>query len=471
MFLIVAVGLLAIAIFFAIKYFGVMKRFEPVLSLDAEAERVRKEIDKNWSEAERAVEQAKSEATELVSKAKSKASELNANYDQAKQIFDRLQYELSLLQEDAENISFGVYKPHYAFDAPEEFKAALERIYERKKLLVRGDSSGAIKCPTAWEVNNSRTEGKRMIRKQAKLMMRAFNGECDAAIAKVVWNNATKMEERVRKAFEAVNSLGEVMHTAITAAYLDLCLAELRLTYEYEMKKQEVKEEQREIREQMREEERAQREFEKAQREAAAEQERAEKALAAARAELEKASGEHLEAIELQITDLEQKIADAQAKQDHAVSMAQVTKMGHVYVISNLGSFGEDVFKIGMTRRLEPGDRVYELSGASVPFSFDIHAMIFSNDAPGLENSFHQQFSSRRLNLVNSRKEYFRVTLDEIVNFAESKEVKVEFTKLAEARQFRESEAIRLKASQAGVVPEAKAEVFPDKLLTDPDED
>jgi hypothetical protein len=97
--------------------------------------------------------------------------------------------------------------------------------------------------------------------------------------------------------------------------------------------------------------------------------------------------------------------------------------------------------------------------------------MIFSNDAPGLENSFHQQFSSRRLNLVNSRKEYFRVTLDEIVNFAESKEVKVEFTKLAEARQFRESEAIRLKASQAGVVPEAKAEVFPDKLLTDPDED
>jgi DNA repair exonuclease SbcCD ATPase subunit len=119
------------------------------------------------------------------------------------------------------------------------------------------------------------------------------------------------------------------------------------------MKKQEVKEEQREIREQMREEERAQREFEKAEREAAAEQERAEKALAAARAELEKASGEHLEAIELKITDLEQKIADAQAKQDHAVSMAQVTKMGHVYVISNLGSFGEDVFKIGMTRRLE----------------------------------------------------------------------------------------------------------------------
>jgi len=309
-----------------------------------------------------------------------------------------------------------------------------------------------------------------MTKHQVKLMMRAFNGECDAADAKVSWNNAERMEERIKKAFEAINKLGEVNRVSITPEYRDLCLAELRLTHEYEAKKQEEKEEQRAIRDQMREEERAQKEFEKAQREATAEQERAERALATARAELQKASGEHLEAIQFKIHELEQKVADAQAKQEHAVSMAQVTKMGHVYVISNIGSFGDDVFKIGMTRRLEPADRIQELSGASVPFSFDIHAMIFSNDAPALESAFHNQFSDNRLNLVNPRKEYFRIPLDDVTSFAESQGVKVEFTKLAEAKQFRESEAIRLKAQQAGQAPEPKEESFPEELFALADE-
>jgi hypothetical protein len=243
------------------------------------------------------------------------------------------------------------------------------------------------------------------------------------------------------------------------------------LAHEYELKKQEEKEEQRAIREQMREEEQAQREFERAQREAVAEQERAEKALASARAELLKASGEHLEAIQLEVKDLEQKVADAQAKQEHAVSMAQVTKMGHIYVISNIGSFGNDVIKIGMTRRLDPDDRIQELGGASVPYGFDTHAMIFSHDAPGLENAFHRQFSAKRLNLVNSRKEYFRVTLDEVVDFAKSQGVTDEFTKLAEAKQFRESESIRLKAQYVGEAPQATEQGFPDKLFAEVDED
>jgi hypothetical protein len=167
-----------------------------------------------------------------------------------------------------------------------------------------------------------------MTKHQVKLMLRAFNGECDAAVAKVTWNNVTRMEERIRKSFEAINVLGEVNKVNITPIYRDACLAELRLAHEFEQKKQDEKEEQREVRERMREEERAQRDFEKAQREAVQERERAEKALEAARKELEKATGEHLEAIQTQIGDLEKRIADAQAKQDHAVSMAQVTKMG-----------------------------------------------------------------------------------------------------------------------------------------------
>ena len=437
----------AAAVFLAIKYFGMVKRFKPVLSAEVEADRIRQEA----------------------AQAKERVQKLGASYQEAKQVFDRLQAETALLQEDLEDMSFGLYKPHYAFDASEKYKFELEAIYERKKQLIK--NGVAAVCPKEWTVEGSKAKGAKMIKDQMKLMLRAFNGECDAATAKVTWNNAARMEERIRKGFESVNKLGSVNYSSITQPYFELCLAELRLTHEYETKKQEEKEEQKSIREQMREEERAQKEFEKAQRDAALERDKAEKALAAARAELQKASGDHLEAIQGKIADLEQKVADAQAKQDRAVSMAQVTKMGHVYVISNIGSFGEDVYKIGMTRRLEPDDRVQELSGASVPFAFDIHAMIFSEDAPGLENAFHRQFAAGRLNLVNQRKEFFRVTLDEVEAFAAQQGVTIEFTKLAEAQHFRESEALRLKAKHAGEAPVPKDEAFPDSILAGIDEE
>jgi hypothetical protein len=445
--LIVAIGAICLAGFLAFKLQGLRTRFEPVISLDDELGRLRQEI----------------------AASKTRATTLNSTYQQAKQVHDRLLRETALLEENLEDISFGIYKPHYAFDSSETYKAELEQIYDRKKRMVR-DGLAAV-CPTQWTVEGSKAKGAKMTRDQMKMMLRAFNGECDAATAKVTWSNVTRMEERIRKSFEAINRLGEVNHIRLTQPYLDLCLSDLRLTHEYEVKKQEEKEEQRAIREQMREEELARREFERAQREAALEREKAEKALAAARVELQKASGGHLEAIQAKITDLEQRVADAQAKQDRAVSMAQVTKMGHVYVISNLGSFGEGVYKIGMTRRLDPGDRIQELSGASVPFAFDTHAMIFSEDAPGLESAFHRQFAAQRMNLVNMRKEYFRISLDEIATFAQTQGVEIEFTKLAEARQFRESEAIRVKAQQQGKAPEILQETFPDVLFAEEDED
>lgn len=445
--LLLAVFSLAAAVYLAIRYFGLVKRFKPILSLDEEMARIRADIEGG----------------------KARARKLEDGYHQAKGVYDRLQAETSLLQEDLEDMSFGLYRPHFAFDASEKYRDELEQVYERKKSLIRND--GAAFYPTNWTVNNSKREGLRMVKNQVKLMLRAFNGECDAAVAKVTWNNASRMEERIRKAYEKINGLGSVHNITITTAYLDLCLAELHLTHEYEQKRQEEKEEQKAIREQMREEERAQKEFERAQREAALEKERAEKALAAARSELQKASGDHLDAIQQKIHDLEQKVADAQAKQDRAVSMAQVTKMGHVYVISNHGSFGEDVFKIGMTRRLEPDERIQELSGASVPFPFDVHAMIFSEDAPGLESAFHRKFGERRLNLVNLRKEYFRVGLDELESFAKTQGVTIEFTKLAEARQFRESESIRQKALEAGTLPVALEDAFPEELFAGIDEE
>jgi len=440
------------------RYRTIKKRFAPVLSLKEEADRVAKEIKKQKSETLHEIEAAKAEAAESVAKTKAKIADLALAYDKAKPVYDRLQHEVSLLESATEEMSFGLYTPQYSFETPEKFKAELGKVFEKKKIALRNGTA-------ATQVNNN---APLEILRQ-KLILRAFNGECDAAVASVKWNNAVRMEERIRSSYEAINVLGD--YVKITPSYLKLCLSELHLTHEHELKKQEEKEKAREDRERMREEERAQRDFERAQREAAIERAKAERALAAAREALQKASGEHLDAIQTEIQVLEQRMADAQSKQDRAVSMAQLTKMGHVYVISNIGSFGENIFKIGMTRRLEPDDRIQELSGAAVPFRFDIHAMIFSEDAPGLEAALHARFADRRLNLVNPRKEYFRVTLDEIAEFAKDKDLKIELAQTPEAKQFRESEAMRLKALQADETPMPKEDVFPEQLFATVEDD
>lgn len=317
--------------------------------------------------------------------------------------------------------------------------------------------------PQDWVVNGNKREGTKMVKNQSKLMLRAFNGELDAAVAKVNWNNVDKMLERVQKAFDAINQSGSVTQIAITNEYLKHSLAEIRLTYELERKKQEIKEEQRRIREQMRDEEQAQREFEKAQKTAEAEEARYQKALVAARAEMEKAKASEMAKVQEKVAQLEAKLLEAQNNVQRAVSMAQLTRSGHVYVISNIGSFGDEVFKIGMTRRLEPTERVYELGDASVPFPYDIHAMIYSLDAPALENAFHREFADRRVNAINTRKEFFRVTLSEIRIFALQHDASIEFTELAEAREYRQTLSLRQRSAEQTLPVEE--ELFPESIL------
>jgi hypothetical protein len=178
-------------------------------------------------------------------------------------------------------------------------------------------------------------------------------------------------------------------------------------------------------------------------------------------------SGEKLDELNSQIAQLEQNLKDAHEAKERAISRAQETKSGHVYIISNLGSFGEDVYKIGMTRRLEPMDRVKELGDASVPFTFDLHAMIFSENAPELENLLHKEFDDRRINKVNNRKEYFKVSLDEIEQVIIDKyEKEVDFIKVIEAQQFRETKSI-IKQIQETKDEQAEKEIekYPDSLF------
>jgi hypothetical protein len=375
---------------------------------------------------------------EQVSKQSQQLSELTSRYQISIGTYNELVKEIELYEERLDLGSFGLYAPQFDFDTSEKFKAAVEVNYEKQKALIKEDK--AVICYTEWSVGGSKTEGKKMTNQYRKLMLFAFNGECEGLIARVKWNNAVKTRERITKAFEAINKLGASHNIDITKAFLALKLEEMALYYELEQKKYQEKEEQRRIREQMREEEKAQREFERAQKEAEDEETRYRRALEKAQQELSQTNQIDAEILQEKVRMLEQQLEAAHEKKERAIAMAQLTKVGHIYVISNIGSFGENVYKMGMTRRLDPLDRVRELGDASVPFQFDVHAIIYSENAPQLEYELHQQFSNRRLNRINHKKEFFRVTLEEIETFVHQHTgASIEFTKLAEARDYRET--------------------------------
>ncbi|MGN6293931.1 MAG: DUF4041 domain-containing protein [Chitinophagaceae bacterium] len=409
------------------------------------------------------VEKAVLEQQAVIDEASQTIADLNNKYQQALIIHHSLEQEISLFEDHLEINSFGLYKPQFNFDTSDQFKAAIEANYEAQKNMIKEDT--AIICHTEWSVSGSKAEGRKMTAKYKKLMLFAFNGESDSLIAKVKWNNAEKSVDRIKKAFESINKLGETHSIEITHPFFQLKLEELRLTYEFEQKKYEEKEEQRRIREQMREEEKAQREFERAQREAEDEEYRYQKALEKAKAEFNAATQESSAILSERVRLLEQQLQEAHEKKERAMAMAQLTKVGHIYVISNIGSFGEDVYKMGMTRRLDPLDRVRELGDASVPFLFDVHAIIYSENAPQLEYELHQHFNDRRLNRINGKKEFFRVSLEEIEAFVlKHTGTEIQFTKVAEAKDYRETMAMleKLKEKDSPVIEEPK---FPGTLI------
>jgi hypothetical protein len=337
----------------------------------------------------------------------------------------------------------GFYECRYQHDTSAAFKKALAANQERQKELLKGNS--AALC--ASQPGASKAE-KAQIDKLLSLMLRAFNGECDAAVAKVRYNNFEQLRNRVEKAFSTINKLGAPQGCEIAKWFLTLKIEELQLTCEHAMKVQAEREEQREIKEQMRQEAIAARELERATQQAQDEERRRQIEVAKARRELEAAEIQHKSAKEQEtlrqrVAELEGRLAEATAEKERAVSRAQLTRSGHVYVISNIGSFGENVYKIGMTRRLDPMDRVWELGDASVPFDFDVHAIIFTEDAPSLESTLHSRFSDRRLNLINKRKEFFHVSIQEIAEVVREQCGDILLSEVAQADEFAQSEAMR----------------------------
>lgn len=268
----------------------------------------------------------------------------------------------------------------------------------------------------------------------------SFNNKVDAVLSRIKNESYDKLKIRIMDAYNLVNNLGMVFTDAkITKAYLENRLSELYwgvILLDIRKKEQE---EQRRIRDEMREEEIARKEREKAVTDAAEKENAIKEALLKATQELEEASLEQKAKYEDAIDSLKKQLKEAEENNKRAQSMAELTKAGHVYVISNIGSFGENVYKIGMTRRLEPEERIRELGDASVPFPFDIHALIYSQDAPKLEYELHQIFSDNQVNKVNTKKEFFRVRLSDIKEYLQKNGIDVEWTMTAEAAEYRES--------------------------------
>ncbi|ENY0895201.1 DUF4041 domain-containing protein [Enterobacter ludwigii] len=412
-----------------------------VITKDARDSRLKakERLDNANSRADELISNANDNAMKIIADAETRAKEIAGSAYEAKEFAETYQAvansmknkiegygdewivpNRSVLDELAENYEFT--------DAGKE----LQKARELTKSLIK--TSKAASCEYV-EPNRRNTA--------IKFVLDAFNGKVDSTLSKIKHNNYGKSSQEIKDAFELVNYNGSAFRSAkITDIYLQARLNELKWGVAVNEIMLEEKEEQRRIKEQLREEEKARREYEKAIKEAEKEEKAIQQAIDKATKELMLAGEEQRIALEQKLAELQIKYEEAEAKNQRAISMAQQTRSGHVYVISNIGSFGENVYKIGMTRRLEPLDRVRELGDASVPFSFDVHAMIYSDDAPSLENHLHKVFNDKQVNKVNSRKEFFNVGIKDIKSTIQEMSIDAHWTMFAEAKEYRESLAL-----------------------------
>lgn len=353
---------------------------------------------------------------------------------------EKLKNEAIFFEDSITFQDFGLYTPRYNFITAEEYKLKLDKIRVEQKEMIKTDT--AIAGAKNWTVDGSKSKGNKMIKDMKKLFLRAFNSDCEDVITRVKYNNYEMSLKKIHQSAESIEKLGKMMSLYITSKYINLKIDELHLAFEYQQKKQEEKEAQKAARAELREAAKLQKEIEEQRKKIEKEQTHYQTVYEKLLKQLETCPDDSdllqkkLE-LESRLNDIDKAIKDIDYREANQ-------KAGYVYIISNIGAFGENVYKIGMTRRLEPQDRVDELGDASVPFNFDVHAMIFSDNAPALEAALHKAFEDRKLNMVNTRREFFNVTLDEIKDVVKKNFDKtVEFIDVPDAEQFRISQKMK----------------------------
>lgn len=369
-------------------------------------------------------------------------NQYHAKINQLQAIIDDKNRQLHELDDEFLVQEFGLYEPKFAFANSTQFKDALKQCRAQQKELIKQFNAEAKQ--TAWTVNGKHSEGKKMVGQIARLLMEAFNGECDEIVRKVTYSNVNKSLERIDKIAENVNKNCQVVGISIPSRYIALKKNEVQLAFEFSQQKEEEKERLRILRAEAAEQKRVEREIEEKRKKLDKERKQYSSAYEKIQQRIE-TNADDKDLLD-KAADLKQHLDDIDKAVKDVDYRAANQKAGFVYIISNVGSFGEGVYKIGMTRRLDPDERIKELSGSSVPFGFDIHAMIFSDDAPKLEAALHNAFDDKKVNIVNQRKEFFRVSLQEIEDVVKANYDKtVEFTEAAPAEQYRISEELRKK--------------------------
>jgi hypothetical protein len=362
---------------------------------------------------------------------------LRAEYDGWKQQIVETS-SLALLQE------VGIYQYHHRLQDAAAYKERLDDISGRVRDMAKRDR-GAVQSGVGWAINGSAAEGAKMVKDLSKLMLRSYNNETDNIVQTMRPYTLDAAIKRLDKSRETVSKLGASLKITITQDYHALRIEELRLTADFLQKQEEEKEERKERLRQERErradEEQARIEIEREQERFEKERAHYENLLVAARANADRAG----------IDKAEGKLAEIESASEDLEKRSANTRAGWVYVISNIGAFGEGVVKIGLTRRLDPTERVQELGGASVPFGFDVHGFVFSDDAVGLEADLHDTFAHRRVNAINARREFFRVTPVEVrevlMRLDRSKNISFKYTEVPEALEYRQSLAAREKGA------------------------
>ncbi len=418
----------------ALDYLEIEEKTEEARALLSERIAKRKQVDADIMALKHQKESLQAIVAELQNR-----YDLSEKAEQLQKQIEIKRRELLVANEAILMESFSLYEPTYPLTTVEEFKVKLEKNRQLQKDMIKNGI--AAFGAENWTVNNSAAQGKKLVEDMKKLCLRSFNNESEAAVAEVKFNNYDRSKARIEKSAEAVEKLGKIMSIRINPRYAQLKYDELKIALEYQIQKQREKDDQKELRAQQREEARVARELEEAKKESLKEEQHYRNALDKVVKQISACTNE------VELVVLKEKQSELVGKLETIKEeIAQIDyrqanqKAGYVYIISNIGAFGEDVFKIGMTRRLEPQERVDELGDASVPFNFDIHAMIFSDNAPALEATLHRTFSERRLNFINYRREFFNVSLNEIKQVVkENHDKSVEFIDVPPADQYRET--------------------------------
>ena len=403
------------------------------------ASQARKEAKEKTQKVEETLSQATAYALEIRQKAEMRAEEIGGEAYEALKRHHHYEAAAQAMQNVVSGYgdTYMVPPAHIFEEAADEYGLhktgeKLKIARERTSVMQKNGTAATCNYPEGWKRDYA-----------IGFVLSAFNGKVDSILARIKPANQGKLIQGIKDTFALVNHNGEVFKNArIQEEFLDARLEELRWGVSVQRLKEKEREEQRAIRERIREEEKARKEYERAIKQAEKEEQSISKALEKARREFEQASEGEKAKYEAKLQELNAKLVEAEEKGKKAVSMAQQTKTGHVYIISNIGSFGEEVFKIGLTRRLEPTDRVRELGDASVPFPFDIHALIKADDAPALETALHKRFLDSQVNKVNKRKEFFRVKLRDIKQAVEEMGLEARWTLTAEAKDYRETLAL-----------------------------